>query len=65
MPHCGRLEISYTRRSATGAVKTWPEILPTFIRTLRPLKNIQTMNWVETTVKWEQRAVADSDSEEH
>jgi len=27
------------------------------------LGNIQAVNYVETTVEWEQRAVADSDSE--
>jgi len=29
------------------------------------LENIQVVNYVETTVEWEQRAVADSDSEQH
>ena len=30
---------------------------------LRLLENIQAVNYVETTVEWEQWAVADSDSE--
>jgi len=33
--------------------------------TLRLLENIQAVNYVETTVEWEQWAVADSDCERH
>jgi len=29
------------------------------------LENIQIVNYVETTVEWEQWALADSDSEQH
>jgi len=62
-----------SRRSETSLLKT------TFIRTyelllpallsllllllLRQLENIQGVNYAETTVEWEQWAVADSDSE--
>jgi len=53
--------ISYTTRSETGLLKTRPEIWSTFIRTYA-LENIQAVNYVETTVEWEQWAVADSDS---
>jgi len=61
----GRLTISYTTRSETGLLKTGPEIWSTFIRTYvcwRTSK-LQAVNSVETTVEWEQWAVADSDSE--
>jgi len=44
-------------------MKTGPEIWSTFIRTLRLLETIEAVNYVETTVEWEQWAVADSDSE--
>jgi len=57
----GRLTISYTTRSETGFTEDRARDLVYVHSNLRLL--VQAVNYVETTVEWEQWSVADSDSE--
>ena len=57
-----RLTISYTTRSETGLItEDRARDLVDVHSNLRLLENIRAVNYVETTVEWEQWAVADSD----
>ena len=57
-----RLTISYTTRSETGLITEDRARDLVYVHlNLRLLENIQAVNYVETTVEWEQWAVADSD----
>jgi len=60
----GRLTISYTTRSETGLITEDRARDLVYVHSnLRLLENIRAVNYFETTVEWEQWAVADSDSE--